>query len=80
MPRGLRHSPLENVDSLQRVGPIRRLARLDVPELPRRAVHYCLGEERRDVEIVWVGAVDLAHEIGIISFQIGVTSSGSFEG
>ncbi len=38
-----------------------RLAGREVPELPRRAVHERLGEQRRDVEVVGEPRVDVTH-------------------
>jgi hypothetical protein len=62
----LRHGPFENGDSLRRIGTVCRFARLDIPQLPRRAAHDCLGEECRNVVIVLMCAVHLAHLIGIV--------------
>ena len=49
---------------LQRRGAFGRLARRQVPQQPRRAVHQRLGEDRDDVQIVAVPAMDLAHRVG----------------
>ncbi len=57
---------LEDPDRLERVGAVGRPAALQIPELPGRAVHDRLGEERRDVEIVGMRAINLAHGTGIV--------------
>ena len=51
-PRGRRHRPLQHLHRLERVGALRRLAGLQVPQLPRRAVDQRLGEQRGDVGVV----------------------------
>jgi hypothetical protein len=49
---------------------------LDVPQLPGRAVHQSLGEERRNVVIVRVGTVDLAHAFDVLLLVVGDRTQG----
>ena len=55
----------QHFNDAARVGALRVLARLQVPELPRSAVHHRLRIEHGDVRVARVLGVDLAHGIGI---------------
>ena len=57
----------EDLAALECVSPFDGLAGARIPQLPRRAVHHCLGEERRDLVIPGEGCRNIAHGVGIAS-------------
>ena len=59
--RDVAEGAFQHLDRLLRAGARRRLAGLEVPHLPRRLVHDRLGIDRAQVEIVRMGAEQLAH-------------------
>jgi hypothetical protein len=57
---------LEHLLGLERRGILGRLARVAIPECPRREVHQRVCEERRDVELVGMRAVHVTHRLGVV--------------
>ena len=60
------HGAFQNGNGFCRIGSFGGLSGLDVPELPWGAVHDRLGEEGCYIQIVLVGAVNLAHGGGVV--------------
>ena len=66
MPPAWRQASFQNRDRLGRIGTVGWLPGLGVPQLPGRPVHDRLGKQRRNVEIVPMGAIHLAHGGGVV--------------
>jgi hypothetical protein len=60
------HCLLKHCDGFQRIGAFSRLARRDVPQLPRRPIHDRLGEQRRYVKVIAETRINLAHRRSIV--------------
>jgi hypothetical protein len=65
-PAGPIERTLEHLLGLERRGALARQARVAIPKRPRREVHQRVAEERRDVEIVGMGAVHITHRPGVV--------------
>ena len=63
---GTRERALEHLLGLERRRTLGRQAREAIPQLPRREVHQRVGEQRRDVELVGMRAVDGTHRVGVV--------------
>ena len=57
---------LEHLLGLERRRTLGRQARVAIPQRPRREVHQRVGEERRDVELVGMRAIDGTHRLGVV--------------
>ena len=68
LPRGLprRDGVFEHPERLDGVRSLGRLARLEVPQGPGRAVHERLGEQRAHVGVARERSVHLAHRAGVV--------------
>src|SRR5688572_2082651 len=67
----LYHGGFESGDGFQRVRTLCRRTRGNVPKRPRGSVHNCFSKQRRYIEIIAIGFVDLAHRGGIVIVPYG---------
>ena len=65
-PAGKRERALEHLLGLERRRALGRQAREAIPQLPRREVHQRVGEQRRDVGLVGMRAIDGTHRVGVV--------------